>query len=903
MCADEVAAPVSGSEPLELVSSPWLAERGGALSATPGTALSGSIGVNADVPALSVPAYSSLPGAEDTLYLDFNGDFETTWGTYANVDTPPYDIDGNLATFSAAELNNIRSIWAQVAEDYAPFDLNVTTIAPPSFANGVGLHLVIGGNGSWTGGTYGGVTYLSSYSNASPNVDFVFPTNLANGVAKYVGEAASHESGHAFGLQHQSVYNADKVKSSEYNPGSAETAPIMGNSYLATRGLWWNGTSTSATTSQDDMAVIASSFNTFGYRPDDYGDTLAAATPLPTNGGTTFNVAGIIGSTQDVDVFSFNASAGQATFTISGPGDYGNLDAVLELRNAAGVTVATAAPADSLGATLTTTLVSGNYYLIAKSQGAYGDVGQYTINGTLPGQVPPSTIIIDDSDARFTTTGNWTAYPAQGFQNNMHYAGLGGGASVATWSADVTPGQYAVDVTWYADPNRATNAPYTVLDGVASRGTTRVNQELSPVGTLEQGATWQTLGTYTISGNRLIVQLTNSANGYVIADAIRIRALTTTTPPSPIIDDSDVRFTTTGNWTAYPDQGFQNNMHYAGLGGGASVANWSADVTPGQYAVDVTWYADPNRATNAPYTVLDGVASRGTTRVNQQLSPVGTLEQGATWQTLGTYTISGGRLIVQLTNNANGYVIADAIRIRTLTTTTPPSPIIDDSDVRFTTAGNWTSYPDQGFQNNMHYAGLGGGASVATWSADVTPGQYAVDVTWYADPNRATNAPYTVLDGVASRGTTRVNQQLSPVGTLEQGATWQTLGTYTISGNRLIVQLTNNANGYVIADAIRVRQVATSAAASIILANAREVPVFTDTPQFGERVPAPSTLKSESINSRQDPRLSAHFWDSLLSDLAIANMVNGWNSSDPQTVKTGGRWLGSHIPHFMTDRS
>src|SRR5262245_34586357 len=30
---------------------------------------------------LPVPAYSSLPGAKATLYLDFNGDFTASWGS------------------------------------------------------------------------------------------------------------------------------------------------------------------------------------------------------------------------------------------------------------------------------------------------------------------------------------------------------------------------------------------------------------------------------------------------------------------------------------------------------------------------------------------------------------------------------------------------------------------------------------------------------------------------------------------------------------------------------------------------------------------------------------------------------------------------------------------------------
>src|SRR5204863_356774 len=142
----------------------------------------------------------------------------------------------------------------------------------------------------------------------------------------------------------------------------------------------------------------------------------------------------------------------------------------------------------------------------------------------------------------------------------------------------------------------------------------------------------------------------------------------------------------------------------------------------------------------------------------------------------------------------------------------PPSPIVDDSDVKFSTSGAWTAYPGQGYQNNMHFAGQGSGLSTATWTATVAPGQYEVAVTWYADPNRATNAPFTVLDGSSPRGTTLVNQQQSPADFSDAGVSWKSLGTFSVTGTSLVVQLSNLANGYVIADAIRIKPVGATAA-------------------------------------------------------------------------------------------
>ena len=85
--------------------------------------------------------------------------------------------------------------------------------------------------------------------------------------------------------------------------------------------------------------------------------------------------------------------------------------------------------------------------------------------------------VIDNGDASFSTIGDWTPYGGQGFQNDVHYTDAGTGAREARWTANVTPGQYHVAVTWSALYNRATNAPFTVRDGSMSLSTTALNQK------------------------------------------------------------------------------------------------------------------------------------------------------------------------------------------------------------------------------------------------------------------------------------------------------------------------------------------------------------------------------------------------------------------------------------------
>jgi hypothetical protein len=348
-----------------------------------------------EVPALVVPAYSSLAGAAATLYLDFDGHFESSWGSYGSISSPAYDIDGNANDFSATELANIEQIWKFVAEDYAPFKINVTTVLPSSFANGVSLRVVIGGNSSWAGGTYGGVAYVNSFTNSIVNTAYVFPANLGNGYPKYVGDAASHEAGHAFGLQHQSAYSGSTMTATYQSGPGDGTAPLMGNSYSATRSLWWYGASTSSSTLQNDMEIISNSTNGFGYRADDYGNSLTAATWLNASTGS-FNANGIISQMTDTDWFSFTTGAGNVTLNVDVSEPHNNLDARLDLYDANGNFIAFSSPGTGFDANLSLTLGAGTYFAVVSSTGVssnatannYGfNVGQYKFTGTLVASV------------------------------------------------------------------------------------------------------------------------------------------------------------------------------------------------------------------------------------------------------------------------------------------------------------------------------------------------------------------------------------------------------------------------------------------------------------------------------------------------------------------------------------
>ena len=285
----------------------------------------------------------------------------------------------------------------------------------------------------------------------------------------------------------------------------------------------------------------------------------------------------------------------------------------------------------------------------------------------------PTTFIIDSGELGFSTSGpNWASY-INGFQNDHHFAPTGNGSNVATWTFNVPDGIYRVAATWPVHENRATNTPFTIYDNQTVLGTVSVNQELTPNDFSDQGSGWENLGEFTIQSGRLIVRLSNAANEWVIADGIRVERIGDAPPPPPvtvwIIDNDDTGSDLTfGNWQYYsaPVAGFGNDQRYSAARGNSgfdSIYRWIFNVTPGVYRVSATWIAHPNRATDAPFTVQDRTIPIGMVRMNQELAPNDFSDQGVMWEDIGTFQIIGDELRVALRNDANEWVIADAIRI------------------------------------------------------------------------------------------------------------------------------------------------------------------------------------------------------------------------------------------------
>lgn len=361
-------------------------------------------------PASSMPVgqtfnLQSRPGADKVIYLDFDGN--TTQGTAWNdannptIVTPAFDTDGNPSAFSNTELETIQAIWQRVAEDFAPFDVNVTTVDP-----GVerlrntggsdtqwGIRAVIGGDGAWFGPA-GGVAYLGSFNwNVDTGV-FIFSQALG-GSEKYTAEAIGHEVGHSLGLNHDGRTNPVEEYYGGQGTGATGWAPIMGVSYYQEVTQWSKGEYANANNTEDDLNVITTQ-NGFGYRPDDYSNIPATAADATVTNSTDLTAAGVIEKRTDVDYFRFTTGSGTISLTVGPAGPGSNLDVLAQLYDAAGNLVASDNPVGQLGATLTATVGFGDYYLKIDGVGVgdpattgysdYGSLGQYTVTGTI---VPP----------------------------------------------------------------------------------------------------------------------------------------------------------------------------------------------------------------------------------------------------------------------------------------------------------------------------------------------------------------------------------------------------------------------------------------------------------------------------------------------------------------------------------
>jgi hypothetical protein len=153
------------------------------------------------------------------------------------------------------------------------------------------------------------------------------------------------------------------------------------------------------------------------------------------------------------------------------------------------------------------------------------------------------------------------------------------------------------------------------------------------------------------SGN--VVTETNKANNVAVAPQVA-----TATGPVIVVNGRWGYHETGSGWFTVAG-GYSGKVREHDAGTGADTATWQVTgLTSGQYTVQAFWPASGSAASNSTYKIYDGATLLATVVVNQKNAPAGPL---------GTFLVTSGTVSVVLSDNANGTVIADAIRVSAAT--------------------------------------------------------------------------------------------------------------------------------------------------------------------------------------------------------------------------------------------
>jgi PKD repeat protein len=363
------------------------------------------------------------PGASKVIYLDFTGHTTTgtPWNTNftagADIVTPPFDTDGIPSSISDTELAAIQDVWRRVAEDYASWDVDVTTEDPGVEAirrtsptdGSYGVRCVIGGSSlQWLGASAGGVAYVGSFTSqisATSTVNdtpaFVFPAQLANN-ARYVAEAASHEIGHTLGL-----YHSGQTNGTEYYAGHADWAPIMGVGYYKTVTQWTKGDYPLANNQQDQLNLITGKIARL---TDEHGNSSALASIVS---GAQLTAGGVISDRTDTDWFKITSGVGTVNVTAAAAAPSANLKIGISLVDASGLVLAQGT-ANGMGANLSVPVSGGDYYVVVDGIGTgdaltaytdYSSLGRFSLNGSWPAVGPVNQLPVASTAGSTPTSG------------------------------------------------------------------------------------------------------------------------------------------------------------------------------------------------------------------------------------------------------------------------------------------------------------------------------------------------------------------------------------------------------------------------------------------------------------------------------------------------------------------
>tara|TARA_B100001027_G_scaffold100863_1_gene69279 strand:+ start:79 stop:2514 length:2436 start_codon:yes stop_codon:yes gene_type:complete len=319
--------------------------------------------------------FESKAGAPTVIYCNFEGEV---------VNQPDWSESIINAAPSGLSNEAVLEILKLVAEDFAPFDVNVTNDrsvydSTPTYKR----VMCISTPTDTASPGAGGIAYLNTFRDDLVCWDF----NLD-------GDTISHEVGHTLNLDHHGDSSQDEP---EYHDGhsseSRDWGPIMGSAGVAKMVQWSDGNYTSATNkNQDDLEIITN--YGLSYRTDDYGNDSATGENISISNMPVTRY-GIIERSTDIDVFNVTYSS-LGKVQIAGTGTEGaqsNLDVKMSILDSEEIIVYEQT-SDSTEEALTELILEPGTYQVsiqgdssgnpygdtATGWSSYGSLGQYQLS-------------------------------------------------------------------------------------------------------------------------------------------------------------------------------------------------------------------------------------------------------------------------------------------------------------------------------------------------------------------------------------------------------------------------------------------------------------------------------------------------------------------------------------------
>ncbi|MBU0479373.1 MAG: family 10 glycosylhydrolase [bacterium] len=367
-----------------------------------------------------------------------------------------------------------------------------------------------------------------------------------------------------------------------------------------------------------------------------------------------------------------------------------------------------------------------------------------------PVNLPHNDIIIDNSSSiQFQYSGNWEQHSG-GYRGNYLVAEPGDDSVIATWHPKLMKtAEYAIYARWISDSSNTTDACYKITNDTKTISVI-VNQR-------QNSDSWVFLISDTISYDAPIsIQLSNFANGNVVADAVRLVVSTEFELLDLNVPDS-----------LHLELKFSRNL-------------------------------DRESAENISCYAVDGSIDVVSAILNDNDPSIVTL---TTTPLTANYQYS---LTIEVLQDENRNILPFT-QVEFDYAPQETHLLIDNGDQNFQTYGNWTTCT-----NGSGYIGpdylvstCGSGENRAQWWHFIeVDGYYEVAVRWPAGINSlAEDVSYSIMHNFGV-DTVRVNQQID-------GGLWNVLGCFYYRAGKVASVLVSNdiCQGVVTADAVRIRRV------------------------------------------------------------------------------------------------